>query len=114
VPIDASLPKTQEWVTSYTRTGVVIDFPLKRQRSALVRLVDSDGRALPTGTAVAVDDRPEPFFVGFDGEAFLTDLEGAHRLDVRGSGFACTIAINLAAADGPVAALGPYTCQGTQ
>lgn len=111
VPIDAKISKTQEWVTSYTRTGVLVDFPLKRERNALLRFIDERGKPLPTGSVVEVEGRTTRYHVGFDGEAFVTDLEGHHRLRARSANALCEIEIELGAADPAVADLGPYICK---
>jgi outer membrane usher protein len=111
VPIDANIGKTQEWVTSYTRTGVLIDFPLKRERNALLRFIDEKGKPLPTGSVVEVDGRATRYYVGFDGEAFVTDLEGRHRLRARSANALCEIEVELGTADPAVADLGPYICK---
>lgn len=110
VPIDTRISKTQEWVTSYHRTGVLIDFHLKRERNALMRFVDQQGRPLPAGSVVEVDGRDQRYYVGFDGEAFVTDLEGMHRLQVSSPDALCIVNLELGANDPAVSDLGPYTC----
>ncbi|RZT93603.1 fimbria/pilus outer membrane usher protein [Rivibacter subsaxonicus] len=113
VPIDASVSKTREWVTSYQRTGVLIDFALRRERNALLRFVDGAGKPLPVGAMVEVEGRAERYPIGFDGEAFVSNLEGSHRLRVRSPGVVCEIEVKLGAADPAVSELGPYSCKGS-
>lgn len=110
-PLDTRISKTQEWVTSYSRSGVLIDFPLKRERNALLRFVDAQGRPLPAGSLVTVDGRDDRHPIGFDGEAFVTDLEGKHRLRAQSQDAACVIDIELGADAPAVSDLGPYTCK---
>ena len=111
VPIDANISRTQEWVTSYNRSGVLIDFPLKRERNAILRFLDEGGKPLPTGSVVEVEGRDERYYVGFDGEAFVTDLEGRHRLRAQSANALCEIEIELSPTASAVSDLGPYICK---
>lgn len=111
VPIDARISRTQDWVTSYYRSGVLIDFAVKRERNALLRFVDDRGRPLPVGTWLSVVGRDDRYRVGFDGEVFVSDVAGQHRLHVEAPAVRCTVAITLGAEAPAVSDLGTFTCK---
>ena len=73
LPVDADIPETSRIVVPAERTGVVIAFDTNADsRSALVQFVDVDHRPLEAGLAGRLGEKE--FIVGYNGEAYLTDL----------------------------------------
>jgi outer membrane usher protein len=110
VPLDLAIGETEKKLVTLGRTGVLIRFEARKERSALVRIVTPDGKPLPEGAAVRVKGRTEAFPVAMGGEAFLTDLADEQDIEVMHRGRGCIIALHLDRASPPVADLGPFVC----
>lgn len=68
---------TEERVAPRGHSGVVLNFGTSGARpSALVFLVDTDGKPLPRGAQGVEEGGGQRFVVGDDGRAFLRDLGG--------------------------------------
>ena len=74
LPVDAAITTTRTVVSPADRSGVVVDFNVRTDApSALVVFTRADGSFVPVGSS-GRSDRGEEFIVGYDGDAFLTDL----------------------------------------
>ena len=83
LPVDASVGSTRDVVVPADRSGVVIDFNVaKTTASALVGLVDAEGKALEAGLRGHVDGSGEEFFIGYDGEAYIGALGAQNSIVV--------------------------------
>lgn len=56
------------------RSGNSITFDIKPARAAVLVLTDRQGHYLPAGTVLKMNSAGEEFIVGFEGEAYVTDL----------------------------------------
>lgn len=76
LPVDASIGATRDVVVPADRSGVVINFDVKKTTaSALVGIVDANGSALQPGLRGHVEGaREEEFVIGYDGEAYIPAL----------------------------------------
>ncbi|MGE5471268.1 MAG: fimbria/pilus outer membrane usher protein [Bacteroidota bacterium] len=110
LPFDIEIRDTRETVVPTARSGISVDFPVRRTRNALIVLQLPDGKPVPAGTRVTVaPDRPD-FIVGKRGEAYLTDLQDNNRLLVKWPTGGCQLAIVLDPAAASEPRLGPFTC----
>jgi outer membrane usher protein len=81
LPVDADVPETSRIVVPAEKTGVVVDFNVKGEtRSALVQFVDNNRRPLDAGLAGRIGS--SEFIVGYDGEAYLTDLAPTNEVTI--------------------------------
>jgi outer membrane usher protein len=111
VPIDVTLERTTQQIVTLPRTGVIVDFPAKHERNALVRLALPSGSPAPIGAVVQIDGRPERFPVGHDGEVYLTRLDVRQGLVISFNGTRCRLTLVLDP-DGPANAdIGPLRCE---
>ncbi|EPL4527027.1 fimbria/pilus outer membrane usher protein [Enterobacter asburiae] len=56
------------------RSGNSITFDIKHARAAVLVLTDHQGGYLPAGTVLKMNSAGEEFIVGFEGEAYVTDI----------------------------------------
>jgi outer membrane usher protein len=109
LPLDAALDTTAKTVAPRRGGGVMLDFEVSEERSALVMLRTPQGPPPPAGAQVTVAGRTFP--MGYDGEVYLRGLAaGANRLDVAWRGASCQVSVMAAAALGRIPRLGPFTC----
>lgn len=113
LPIDAEVATLQLKLTPALRSGVVVDFPVRRSRGATFRLVDDAGLALPPGALVRIEGDAQAYPVGYDGRAFASGLGQRHRLEAEWAGRRCRAELILDAGAEPLPDLGTLTCKGT-
>lgn len=91
LPLDAELGATVVTVVPRRRSGVYIDFDVRRMRAALVTVVNEDGEPLPPGTRLRTPDGAETFPVGLAGRAYPSGLEQALRLEAQTAEGPCEV-----------------------
>jgi outer membrane usher protein len=75
LPVDAEVAVTTATVAPYSRVPVRVDFRVQTEtRSAVVAFIDPDGHPLELGSEAVAEGQEEVFVVGYDGEAFLSNL----------------------------------------
>ena len=111
IPQDATIDTTTRIVRPQDRSGVVVRFPLKISRSALLHLVDEAGAAVPLGSTATLRSSGVAVPVGYDGGAFLQDLEPHNELIVeRPDGDRCGVAFDYRPTPGQIPRIGPLRC----
>src|SRR6185369_2237743 len=75
LPLDIEVGGVRESVIPYARSGVFIDFPVRRSRNALVVLQQPGGTAVPVGARVTVMPGNQEFIVARRGEVYLMGLQ---------------------------------------
>lgn len=112
MPLDTDFAVLTQEVRPVERAAVVVRYGIERRRSALVALVDAQGRALPLG-AQAMVAQGNRFPVGHDGLAYLRDLADDNELAVSWAGGArqCRARFVLADIDRQTGRIGPVSCR---
>ena len=113
LPVDTMVGATEHYVRPAARSGVRVDFHIERSRAAVVILTDAAGRPLPVGTRVRLIDSDQEAVVGWDGQAYLQQLEaGDIALDATmPDGAHCRSHFTRAADAAGLPTLGPLPCQ---
>lgn len=88
LPLDAQLSSPQVQIVPPYRSGVLVDFPVKRIHAGVFRLQRSDGTAVPPGTVVRFQG--EEFPVGLDGLAYVTNYDHGTTGEARWKDGQCT------------------------
>ena len=112
LPLDAEVDALQLRLTPAVRSGVVVDFPVRRNRSADFRLVNEDGKALAPGTIVQIEGDTREFPVGYDGRVFISGLNLNNRLLSEWAGHRCSVALILSDTAELLPDLGTLICKG--
>jgi outer membrane usher protein len=111
LPADVDVGQTSTVVRPPDRSGVVIDFSIKKVNSALLTLVDGGGKPLPVGSVAKVAgalDQP----VGFDGLAYVIGLQPSNHVQVvLPDGTSCSVQFDYAPVTGDIPLIGPLRCQ---
>lgn len=101
LPIDAKIKSVKEMAVPYARSGMFVEFAVRRSRNALVELRLPGGAPVPIGTRVIASPSGKAFFVAKRGQVYLTDLENDNRIAVQWKDGRCELAIPLAAETAP-------------
>jgi outer membrane usher protein len=113
LPIDRLVPQTRYYVVPGLRSGVRVDFPVRRVQAVAGRLTRADGT--PFGNAegeLQVGGKALPIFASRDGGFYVEDVgPGAYSGTARRENESCTFRIEVPVTTVPVAELGHVTCQ---
>lgn len=110
LPFDLQINGVQEMVTPYARSGVFVDFAVRRTRNAQLVLQQANSTPVPAGALVTLLPGGQTFVVGKRGEAYLTDLKDSNRLRVTWKGGTCELTVALDPAADSEPRIGPLTC----
>lgn len=113
LPLDVEVASTTQEVTPYARSGVVVDFGVRRTRQALLVLRQRDGTPVPVGARVRLLPAGPTFITGRRGEVWLTDLaKNRQRLQVSWPNGGCTLELAVPTSpDGTPGKIGPLACE---
>lgn len=115
LPLDAAIGSLKLVATPYFRSGVLIDFPVKRERGGTLRVVLDDGSDLPSGALSRIEGKDEEFPVALHGEAYLTGFEATNRIRFTWKGQGCTIDVPYTfTTTESLPYLGTFVCKGVQ
>ena len=112
LPIDAEINSTQTYVKPSFRSGVYVEFDIKKAKpSAIVILKDANGKFLTAGSEGRLEGSDEPFIVGYDGQAFIKNLQAINTIHVTGGSRECTAQFTFGADRSVQPTIGPEVCQ---
>jgi outer membrane usher protein len=118
LPFDADIGGVRQSVVPYARSGVLVEFPVRRSRNVLVVLRQAGGEPVPPGARVVLSPGNRQFIVARRGEVYLMDIQDGSkddsRIEVKWKDGGCALSLPLAGgpAAEPETRLGPLTCGG--
>lgn len=83
LPADVDTDDLQKMITPRGSSGILADFTIRRGTSAILYLVDKDGKDIPIGAIAVLTRTGQQFPVGFEGQVFLSDLSGEETVRVK-------------------------------
>lgn len=112
IPADADLSLDKRIVRPQDRSGVVVRFPVHFSHGALLKLVDQAGNPIPLGSTVMLLASGAIVPVGYDGEAYLEELNPHNKLTIElNDGKHCAASFDYKAVPGDLPTIGPIRCQ---
>jgi outer membrane usher protein len=112
LPVNADAPITKSIVTPQSRSGVLVDFGVKRDvKAAVVILADKSGKFIEPGTGGRLDGSEAAFVVGYDGRAFVQGLQDMNTVVVDDANGACRATFPFVPLENNQVVIGPLTCQ---
>jgi outer membrane usher protein len=114
LPLDSKIDALRLDAVPYSRSGLVIEFPVKRTRGAILQILLEDGQPLPAGAVVKPAEQAEEFPVALNGEVYVTDLERTNRIRAFWRGQSCEIEFGYPETSDPQPRLGPFVCKGVK
>lgn len=111
VPLDATLPATEQAIVPRAATGYIVRFPVKQQHSATGTLVGTDGTVLPVAIQIRLRRTDFVSVIGHDGGIYLDDVADGDVIEADVPGHPCTAAIHLPATAAAQYQLGRLACR---
>jgi outer membrane usher protein len=113
LPVSAEIDTIEINAVPHWRSGVMVKFPVRGGRGALLKIVLDDGEIAPAGAVVRIEGDKETFYVARRGEAYVTGLEPGSRLALEWNGQQCHFDVQLPPPDKDVIPrVGPIACHG--
>ena len=118
LPFEAQIDAVQLDAVPYFRSGLMLKFPVKRSRGALLTVVHENGEPVSAGALAQIigdsDLENENFPIGLRGELYLTGLETNNRLQITLKKQSCEFALPFPETTDPLPHLGAYICVGVE
>jgi len=112
LPANMRIARVQADVTPEDRSGALVTFAITPVQSALVILVDRNGKVIPEGSsATLITGERQSAVVGFDGMAYFDTLEAQNRLQVSTDTGNCSVEFAYPIKSTPITQIGPLVCQ---
>ena len=112
LPMDAQIDGSALEVAPYYRSGLLLNFPVKRVKSGLLTIVLDNGEPLPSGIMVTHLAYQQTFPVGFKGLVYVTNLQMHNTLQIKVHGQSCEFDVEYPQTTDPLPDLGTYVCSG--
>ena len=113
LPISAELDSIEQVVVPGNRSGLIVKFPVRSGRAALIKIIFDDGEPAPAGAQIELVGDKQEFFVARRGEAFITGLQTTNQIWLIFKDARCTLVVVLPpGALDDIARVGPLTCTG--
>jgi outer membrane usher protein len=112
LPIDANAPTTQNIVAPADRAGVIVDFGVKiENRAAVIILTDKNGKFIAVGSRGRIESTKEEFVIGYDGRAYVKELDATNIVVVTNAGGECRASFPFTPRKNSQVVIGPVACQ---
>lgn len=93
------------------RSGVLVEFPVRRAMAATLTVRDEQGVVLPAGSMASIAGQSDSFPLGRDGLLYLTGLQAKNSVTVERRGKRCSFRFTYQPVAGSVPELGEFTCR---
>jgi outer membrane usher protein len=111
IPPDATLLTDKREIRPQDRSGVVVKFPIKFNRAALLQLVDAAGAAIPLGSTATLTATGAVYPTGYDGDVYVENLDFHNELTIeQPNGQRCTVAFDYKPLPNDIPSIGPLRC----
>jgi outer membrane usher protein len=112
LPVTADVPETELQIVPAERSGVVASFGIKQAApSAEVIFTGADGFFIAPGSQGVLQGSGEAFVVGYDGRAFIRNLDRQNTVTIELETAPCTASFAFAEKPDTLATIGPITCR---
>ena len=112
LPMDAQVDRLKIEAVPYYRSGVLLQFPVRRSHGAIFRVVLDDGEGMPSGSTIQRAGEGEVFPVALDGAAYVTGLQSHNSMRATWNNRSCDFDVEVPQSVDPLPDLGTFVCHG--
>jgi outer membrane usher protein len=111
LPVDADVSTTEGYVTPADRSGVRLNFAVRTDaKPAIVVFKGADGQPIPAGASGSIEGG-ESFTVGYDGRAYIKNLNPANNAKIAMADRECRASFAYEARPNEQVLISSVTCQ---
>ena len=114
LPMNAEIDSVKMTAVPYFRSGVLIDFPIRRSNGAVFRVTLEDGNSLPTGGTIENQEAKIVFPVATNGEVYFTGLLELNHMTAKWRGQSCEFDVAFKQSEDALPDLGSFICRGVK
>jgi len=114
LPMDAQIDATRLDALPYFRSGVVVEFPVRRSNGAIFKVLLDDGQPLPAGSTIENQEAKILFPVAYDGEVYFTGLVEHNHMIAKWKGQSCEFEVVFKQSKDALPDLGNFICKGVR
>jgi outer membrane usher protein len=114
LPLDAEIDSLEVVAVPQFRSGMVLPFPVKRSRGALISVILEGGIAIPAGAVARIAGTEGEFPSARNGEIYLHGLAAINRIEVAWAGQSCHLDVAFPKTEEPLPHLGEFYCKGVK
>jgi outer membrane usher protein len=112
VPLDTDMGSLEANAVPYFRSGLLLQFAVKRAHDATLTVVLGNGEPVPAGAVAQLVSQNTEFPIGMNGELYLKGLAEKNEVKVTWRGQSCEFPVSFAQTKEAVPHLGTYSCVG--
>jgi len=112
LPMDAQVDRLKIEAVPYYRSGVLLQFPVRRSHGAIFRVVLDDGEGMPSGSTIQLAGGDEAFPVALDGAAYVTGLQPHNSMRATWKEQTCEFEVDVPPSADPLPDIGSFVCHG--
>jgi len=109
LPLDTRIDTDKITITPQYRSGVVVKFPISRERGGTFRLVLPNGQPVPTGAEVILKGNRFP--VALDGLVYVTGLDHGMAAEAEWNNGHCAFRLSAPPSGDPLPDMGTIVCR---
>ncbi len=95
----------------HDRAGLLVDLKVKKSMAATVIFHQDNGEVVPVGTVLELDDDDKQHVIGYDGLAFINDLQPLNSAILKWEDTDCRVEFAYEATPGALTRIGPVVCE---
>jgi outer membrane usher protein len=93
------------------RTGILINFPIKKIKPVTLKLIKENGELVSAGSSLKLNGVELESLVGFDGLVYLNNLQETNQLEAYFNTGQCKTELTVNKADENIPYLGEFICK---
>ena len=114
VPLDTDMGALEANAVPYFRSGLLLQFAVKRAHDATLTVVLGNGEPLPAGAVAQLVGQQTEFPIGMNGELYLKGLAEKNQVRVTWRGQSCEFPVAFNDTKEPLPHLGTFSCVGVK
>ena len=112
LPMNVSIDSVSVDAVPYARSGLLLQFPVRRSDGGVIRVLLDDGDVVPSGAVARIEGRDELMPAGQRGEIYLTELSAENQVAIMWNGRRCDVSVPFRPSADPLPELGTCKCKG--
>jgi len=113
LPLTAEINDDELDAVPYYRSGLVIRFPVHPAQDALLTVLLTSGKPLPTGALISMSGQTKEFPVAEGGVTYLSDLQAQNHLRASWGDEHCEFDVPYTTTESSLPNLGTFVCRQT-